>query len=98
MKKPIQPRGKKVTIGKWKGREYKLTKQDRFKKQCGQTRYKCDNYIPDEYKLCDFCFLAQFGFDTTHDALDHLGLVDLVPQDQVLRVLRIIDCGASVTV
>lgn len=48
----------------------------------------CLGFIPDEYTLCDSCLVGRFGFSTTHDSLDHLCSTELVPLDEVVRVLR----------
>lgn len=68
-------------------KERKITRGERWTKKCRKCR---KNFIPNEYKTCDCCFMGQFKFNTTFDALDHLGMDALVPYDEVLRVLRLI--------
>ncbi len=76
---------KKVNLHKWKGTERKIKRTDRFHKQC-----KCGFYMPDEYSECDSCFMAEFNFDTRYEGYDYLCSNPLVPLDEVLRVLRLI--------
>jgi len=78
---------------RYKERTRKMSRKDRYTKKC-----KCGGFIPDEYTKCDGCFLGQFGFSVTYDALDHLCFKELIPQDEVLRLLRILKDGVFVTV
>ena len=55
------------------------------------------HYIPDEYELCNHCFLAHFGLDGEHDTCDQLGMGDLLyKESDVLRVLRTMVDGVYV--
>lgn len=71
----------------------KISRKERFTKKCSKCK---DSYIADEYSVCDYCFMHQFDFDTEYDALDFLCLKELIPQEQVLKVLRIIKDGIYV--
>ena len=71
-----------------KKKPFQLKKRIMDRKEQWTKKCSCGCYIPNDYTLCDSCFLAQFKFDTTYDALDHLCLTELIPRDQVLAVLR----------
>lgn len=73
----------------------RVDRKERWKKKCAECRR---NYVPSEYRICDPCFMAKFDFTTTFDALDHLGLVPLIPEAEVKRVLRNICDGKSVEI
>jgi hypothetical protein len=46
------------------------------------------SYIPDDYEICDGCLADEYELDTEHDALDHMGLVDLCTKDLAIRAIR----------
>ncbi len=46
------------------------------------------SFIPDDYEVCDGCLADEYELDTEHDALDHLGLVDLCTKDLAIRAIR----------
>lgn len=62
-----------------------MPRKERWTKKC-----KCGSYIPKEYEKCNYCLLDSVGLagKTTYDALDFLGLKDLLPQDDVIDVIR----------
>lgn len=72
----------------------KLDNKERWTKKCPKCK---TSYIPNEYRECDYCFLGQFKFSTQYDALDFLCFKELIPEAEVLRVLRIINDGVYVT-
>jgi len=53
-------------------------------------RCRCMNFIPKPQTECDYCLLAKYGLSEhiTHDALDHLCMVELLPMDKVVEALR----------
>lgn len=50
----------------------------------------CNLYVEHGIDECDSCLLARHGLSNhvTYDALDHLCLDELIPQDQVVKALR----------
>jgi hypothetical protein len=51
---------------------------------------KCGNFVKDSNTECDWCILGKYNLikHMTHDSLDHLGMVDLLPMDKVIEALR----------
>lgn len=47
-------------------------------------------FVPDDQDICDPCLKAEYDLwsHITYDSLDHLGMVDLVPLDYVLKIIR----------
>jgi hypothetical protein len=46
------------------------------------------HFIPDDYRACDDCVRREYLLEVRHDALDHLGLVDLCTMDSAIRAIR----------
>lgn len=58
-------------------------------------RCHCMNFIAKPHTECDYCLLAKYGLSehVTHDALDHLCIVDLLPVNEVITALRKAEFG-----
>jgi hypothetical protein len=61
-----------------------------------QTRKKCEVchlYVNPKTELCDECLLRKHGLDNsrTYDDLDEEGMVPLLYEDDVVKVLRLLE-------
>jgi len=53
---------------------------------------QCDNYIPDEYEVCDFCMIHKYKLfgKAEYDSQDYKGIGPrLYTEEQVIKALRL---------
>lgn len=86
-----------------RGETRKVERSERWTKQCADGR-ACERYdgnpasrsfVADDQTICDACLIARFGLADhgTCDALDHLGMFILYPEEHVIRALRLACAG-----
>lgn len=65
---------------------------EKFKKRCKSTNeagFQCENFIPEEYDICDSCLLARYGLVGRFDSDDCDGMGPFYyEEDDVIESLR----------